>query len=43
MMPKPSGWCRLLDGTVILASGEKDVMGDPIQNDHHRARPCGDF
>ena len=31
MMPKPSGWCRLLDGTVILASGEKDVMGDPIQ------------
>jgi hypothetical protein len=31
MMPKPSGQCRLLDGTVILASGEKDVMGDPIQ------------
>ena len=30
MMPKPSGQCRLLDGTVILASGEKDVMGDPI-------------
>jgi hypothetical protein len=25
------GQCRLLDGTVILASGEKDVMGDPIQ------------
>ncbi len=31
MMPKPSGQCRLLDGTVILASGEKDLMGDPIQ------------
>ena len=31
MMPKPSGQCRLLDGTVILASGEKDVLGDPIQ------------
>jgi hypothetical protein len=31
MMPKPSGQCRLLDRTVILASGEKDVMGDPIQ------------
>ena len=31
MMPKPSGQCRLLDGTVIMASGEKDVMGDPIQ------------
>jgi hypothetical protein len=31
MMPKPSGQCRLLDGTVILASGENDVMGDPIQ------------
>jgi hypothetical protein len=30
MMPKPSGRCRLLDGTVILASGQKDVMGDPI-------------
>ena len=30
MMPKPSGQCRLLDGTVILASGEKDVLGDPI-------------
>ena len=26
-----SGHCRLLDGTVILASGEKDVLGDPIQ------------
>ena len=31
MMPKPSGQCRLLDGTVIVASGEKDVLGDPIQ------------
>jgi hypothetical protein len=31
MMPRPSGHCRLLDGTVIVASGEKDVMGDPIQ------------
>jgi hypothetical protein len=26
-----SGTCRLIDGTVILASGEHDVMGDPIQ------------
>lgn len=31
IMPKPSGECRLLDGTVILASGEHDVSGDPIQ------------
>ena len=31
MMPKPSGQCRLLDGTVIVASGEKDVLGDPIR------------
>ena len=31
IMPKPSGQCRLLDGTIILASGEKDVKGDPIQ------------
>jgi len=31
MMPKPSGRCRLLDGTLILASGENDVMGDPIR------------
>ncbi len=31
MMPKPSGQYRLLDGTVILASGEHDVMGDPIR------------
>lgn len=30
MMPRPSGLCRLIDGTVILASGEKDVCGDPI-------------
>ncbi len=26
-----SGTCRLIDGTVILASGEHDVLGDPIQ------------
>lgn len=26
-----SGQCRLLDGTAILASGEKDVLGDLIQ------------
>ena len=26
-----SGKCRLVDGTLILASGEKDVLGDPIQ------------
>jgi hypothetical protein len=31
MMPRLSGRCRLLDGTVILASGEKDVLGDPIR------------
>ena len=31
MMPKPSGQCRLLDGTVILASGAHNVMGDAIQ------------
>lgn len=31
MMPEPSGLCRLLDGTVILASGKLDVMGDPIR------------
>ena len=30
MMPKPSGSCRLLDGTVIFASGKDDVMGDPL-------------
>ena len=27
----PSGICRLTDGTVIIASGERDAMGDPIQ------------
>lgn len=26
-----SGICRLIDGTVILASGEDDVLGDPIR------------
>ena len=31
MTPHRYGPCRLLDGTVILASGENDVMGDPIQ------------
>ncbi len=31
MMPRPAGECRLTDGTVILASGEKEVMGDPIK------------
>lgn len=31
MMPLPSGQCRLLDGTVILAAGSMDVMGDPIK------------
>ena len=30
VMPNPSGSCRLLDGTLILASGVGDVMGDPI-------------
>jgi len=31
VMPEPSGRCRLLDGTLILASGKDDVMGDPIR------------
>ena len=31
MAPKASGRCRLIDGTVIVASGQKDVMGDPIK------------
>jgi hypothetical protein len=26
-----SGICRLIDGTVILASGESDALGDPIR------------
>ena len=30
MMPLPSGRCRLLDGTHILASCSTNVMGDPI-------------
>jgi hypothetical protein len=29
--PGRSGQCRLIDGTVILTAGEKDVAGDPIQ------------
>ncbi len=31
MVPGLSGQLRLLDGTVIHASGKNDVMGDPIQ------------
>lgn len=31
MSPHASGQCRLLDGTVILASGKDDVSGDPIR------------
>jgi len=31
VVPRLSGHCRLTDGTVILASGEKELMGDPIQ------------
>ena len=31
MVPGAGGHCQLLDGTVILASGEKDVMGDTIR------------
>lgn len=32
VVPKASGQIQLIDGTVIQASGEKDVMGDPIQS-----------
>ncbi len=31
MMPKPAGHLRLIDGTYILAAGEKNIMGDTIQ------------
>jgi hypothetical protein len=31
MVPLRKGTCRLIDGTVILVSGETAVMGDPIQ------------
>lgn len=31
VVPQQRGECRLVDGTVILASGEKEMMGDPIQ------------
>jgi hypothetical protein len=31
VVPQSSGYCRLTDGTTILASGEKEMMGDPIQ------------
>jgi hypothetical protein len=33
--PGRSGHCRLIDGTVILTAGEKDVAGDPIQKTIH--------
>jgi hypothetical protein len=33
--PGRSGQCRLIDGTVILTAGEKDVAGDPIQKTIH--------
>ena len=29
--PSTRGTCRLIDGTVVLVSGEEDVAGDPIQ------------
>ena len=29
--PRATGSCRLLDGTIILASGERSMMGDPIR------------
>ena len=31
VVPGTSGQCRLLDGTAILAAGEKEVMGDTIR------------
>jgi hypothetical protein len=31
IVPETSGQLHLLDGTVILASGRNDVMGDPIE------------
>lgn len=31
MMPQTQGILRLIDGTVILAAGENNVMGDPIK------------
>lgn len=31
MAPTGSGQCRLLDGTVILASGKEELLGDPIR------------
>jgi len=30
VMPQPRGQCRFLDGTVLVASGEHDVLGDPL-------------
>lgn len=31
MVPERRGVCRLLDGTVIVAAGERNVTGDPIE------------
>jgi hypothetical protein len=31
--PPVAGRCRLIDGTVIVAAGEKDPAGDPLQVD----------
>jgi hypothetical protein len=31
MMPETRGECRLLDGTMIYASGKYNLVGDPIQ------------
>jgi len=31
--PPTTGFCRLVDGTVIHVAGTKDVSGDPIQKD----------
>ena len=30
MMPRPRSLCRSLNGRVIVTSGERNVMGDPI-------------
>lgn len=31
VMPRPSGQCRLLDGTVVLVAGATNVLGDPLR------------
>lgn len=31
MMPQTQGTLKLIDGTIIMASGKNDVMGDPIK------------